>query len=62
MSSSDCLSGRRMSEHCLLGAYFIVLDHICLNIRLWGFMVVAISAAIIVTVWSGSDMKKDVPM
>ncbi|HME46423.1 MAG TPA: hypothetical protein VKF36_25290 [Syntrophorhabdales bacterium] len=49
-----------MAKHCFFPTYFVVLDLICLNITLWGALVVVTSAAILITVWSKSDMKKDV--
>jgi hypothetical protein len=49
-----------MAKHCFFPTYFVVLDLICLNITLWGALVVVTSAVILITVWSKSDMKKDV--
>lgn len=49
-----------MAKYCFLPLYFIVLDFVCLNIAFWGVVVVAISATILVAVWSKSDAKKDV--
>ena len=49
-----------MAKYCFLPTYFIALDFVCLNIALWGALVVATSAAILIAVWSKSDMEKDV--
>jgi len=46
-----------MAKYYVLPTYFVVLDLICLNIALWGVLVIATSTAILITVWGKSEAK-----